>query len=73
MNLPDCLEKTGRVEIHGGPDERGRYRFTLYWMASYHPGHPDGENRDAERGQEFHCSLKRYEHLPTIDHREGSG
>ena len=41
-----------RLEIHGGPDEHGRYHYALYWTADYHPGHPGGEYRRAERGQE---------------------
>lgn len=41
------------VEIHSGPDDRGRYSYTLYWMADYHPGHPDGEYGWRERGQCF--------------------
>lgn len=45
--------KRFRGEIHSGPDEFGRYQYTIYWMACYHPGHPDGEHRLAERGQEY--------------------
>lgn len=46
-----------RCEIQSGPDKEGRYRFTLYWTADYHPGHPEGEHRRAERGQCFHAAL----------------
>jgi len=46
-----------RIEIHAGPDERGRYLYTLLWTADYHPGHPLGENRIAERGQVFFAPL----------------
>lgn len=46
-----------RIEIHSGPDERGRYHYTRFWMADYHPGHPDGEYRRAERAQHFHAPL----------------
>ena len=46
-----------RIVIHGGPDERGRYHYTMYWWADYHPGDPGGEYRHAERGQEFHAPL----------------
>jgi hypothetical protein len=42
-----------RVEVHSGPDSLGRYSYTLFWEADYHPGHPEGENRRAERGQCF--------------------
>lgn len=42
-----------RIEIHEGPDERGRYMYSLFWYADYHPGHPIGENRWGERGQVF--------------------
>ena len=40
-----------RIEYHGPSDSHGRCAFTLFWMADYHPGHPDGEYRTAERGQ----------------------
>ncbi len=46
-----------RIEIHSGPDSRGRYLHTRFWMADYHPGHPDGEHRRAERGQVFNAPL----------------
>jgi hypothetical protein len=42
-----------RGELYSGPDDRGRYHYALFWMADYHPGHPDGEYRHAERGQHF--------------------
>jgi len=42
-----------RGELESGPDDRGRYHYTLSWWADYHPGHPDGENRMAERSQHF--------------------
>lgn len=47
-----------RVEVHRGPDERGRYGYTLFWMTNYHPGHPDGEYGWRERGQVFFCVPK---------------
>lgn len=47
-----------RGEIHSGPDSLGRYSYTLYWMADYHPGHPEGEYRRAERGQCFFTQLR---------------
>jgi len=43
-----------RIEYHdAGPDDHGRRRFTVFWMADYHPGDPRGEYRTAERGQEY--------------------
>lgn len=42
-----------RIEFHGSIDEDGRESFTLFWMADYHPGHPDGEHGWRERGQCF--------------------
>ena len=45
--------RNARIEIHEGPDQNGHYLYTLYWTADYHPGHPDGEHRTAERGQVF--------------------
>lgn len=50
-------EAAKRVEIHSGPDELGRYHYTLFWMADYHPGDPRGEHRYSERGQVFHAPL----------------
>lgn len=52
---------TRRVEIHSGPDSRGRYVYTLFWW-DYHPGDKvagiqPGEYR--ERGQVFHAPLPR--------------
>jgi hypothetical protein len=43
-----------RIEIYEGPDKQGRYHYALFWWADYHPGHPQGEHRYAERGQHFH-------------------
>ena len=40
-----------RIKIISGPDRLGRYMWFAYWMSDYHPGHPDGEHRWAERGQ----------------------
>jgi hypothetical protein len=48
-----------RIAVHRGPDERGRYVYTRFWIADYHPGHPDGEYRRAERGQVFHAAMPR--------------
>lgn len=46
-----------RVEIFSGPDEQGRYGHFRYWMSDYHPGHPKGEYRTAERGQVHFSAL----------------
>ena len=51
-----------RIEYHTPSDEQGRCRFTLYWMADYHPGHPLGENRRAECGQVFYADPESYGH-----------
>lgn len=45
--------KNARIEVYAGPDTHGRYHYALFWLADYHPGHPDGEYRTAERGQHF--------------------
>lgn len=50
----------GRIEYASGSDKDGKCRFTLFWMADYHPGHPKGENRLAERGQAFHADPRSY-------------
>lgn len=44
-----------RVEFVDGPDHKNCSTFFLFWMADYHPGHPDGEHGWRERGQIFHC------------------
>lgn len=49
--------KYTKVEVHSGPDEDGKYLHTRFHMASYHPGHPFGENRIAERAQVFNSTL----------------
>ena len=58
-----------RIEIYGGPNKHGDYHFALFWVAGYHPGHPLGENRIAERGQHFLDSLKRFDDVPQTDLR----
>lgn len=60
---------TGRLEIYSGPDERGRYHYALFWMADYHPGHPEGEHRTAERGQHFYGVPPDYPPAQTTDKR----
>lgn len=47
--------KAHRAEVYRGPDSLGRYSYAVAWMADYHPGHPKGENRRAERWQHFFC------------------
>ncbi|PIY22031.1 MAG: hypothetical protein COZ11_14200 [Deltaproteobacteria bacterium CG_4_10_14_3_um_filter_51_14] len=42
-----------RIEYHSKSDDKSRCHFTLFWMAGYHPGHPDGEFGLRERGQVF--------------------
>lgn len=49
-----------RIEYHSQPDDLGRCEFTLFWMDDYHPGHPLGENRTAERGQCFFAKPEAY-------------
>ena len=53
-------EMAERIEYLSKTDDRGRCSFLLYWMADYHPGHPDGENRVAERGQCFRADPRNY-------------
>jgi hypothetical protein len=43
----------GRVEIMSEPDSRGRVHYAAFWIAEYHPGHPEGEHMTRERGQHF--------------------
>jgi len=49
-----------RIEYLTESDDKGRCMFFLYWMANYHPGHPDGEYRVAERGQVFYADPMKY-------------
>jgi hypothetical protein len=53
MNAKTIKENGLRGEIYSGPDSEGRYHYGLFWLADYHPGHPEGEYRRAERGQHF--------------------
>ena len=57
--------KYTRIEVVSGPDAMGRYGHFRYWLADYHPGHPDGENRRAERGHIFHAALPNPEEMQT--------
>jgi hypothetical protein len=59
-----------RCEIYSGPDSAGRYHYALFWMADYHPGHPDGEYRTAERGQHFFG--KPPNDVPQVDKRKAT-
>ncbi len=63
--------KYTRIEIVSGPDERNRYVHFRNWLADYHPGHPDGENRTAERGQIFHSALPSPEEMQTPNESKG--
>lgn len=49
-----------RAEITEGPDSDGKYLFWIFWMDNYHPGHPKGEYRLAERGQLFKSNPLKY-------------
>lgn len=48
------------IDMESGIDDRGRARFTLYWVADYQPGHPDGEQRRVIRGQCFYADPTPY-------------
>jgi hypothetical protein len=56
-----------RCEIYDGPDGAGKYRYALFWTATYHPGHPDGENALRERGQHFRAELPEKKDVVTWD------
>ena len=45
--------KYTRIEVVSGPDAMGRYVHFRYWLADYHPGHPDGENRSSRAGADI--------------------
>jgi hypothetical protein len=51
-----------RIEYHSATDKDGECSFSLFWMADYHPGHPLGEHRTAERGQCFRADPRKYGH-----------
>ena len=57
-----------RIEVYAGPDEHGRYHYARFWWADYHPGHPLGEHRRAERGQHFFGVLPTM--TPQVDQGE---
>lgn len=62
------------VTVHRGPDEQGRYFYTLEWFADYHPGHPDGEYAHRKRGQCFFAALPKYfDDLPKDNVKDERG
>lgn len=52
--LHKVRRESRRIKYHGESDSLGRCEFSLTWVDDYHPGHPDGEDRIAERGQHFY-------------------
>ena len=48
------------IKYHGETDSLGRCHFSLHWIATYHPGHPDGEYRLAKRGQHFFADPRKF-------------
>lgn len=59
-----------RLEIYEGPSKYGDYHYALFWMADYHPGHPDGEHGWRERGQHFLAPIPKWtDSLKQIDKR----
>ena len=63
-------KRKSRITYLSKSDSDGRCRFFLYWGADYHPGHPDGEYRHAERGQGFFADPRNYGHLRPEDQEE---
>ena len=62
-----------RAEIYEGPNKHGEYHYALFWMTTYHPGHPDGEYVLRERGQHFLAQFPNWaKSLPTLDKRRGT-
>lgn len=55
--IHDTCSSLRRIVVHEGPDERGRYVYTVYHWAMYHPGDPAGEHRLNERGHVFRAAL----------------
>jgi len=58
--MKTLFKRTRRIEIEDGPDELGRYHYFIFWLADYHPGHPEGEYARRERGQMFHAALPKW-------------
>lgn len=63
------MKAKSRIEVYEGPDSLGRYHYALFWIADYHPGHPNGEHRLAERGQHFFGNPDSHKGVPQIDRR----
>lgn len=62
-----------RLEIYEGPNKQGDYHYALFWMADYHPGHPEGEHGLRERGQHFLAPIPKWtDSLKQVDKRENS-
>ena len=61
-----------RIEYNSKSDHLGRCHFMLFWMADYHPGHPDGEYRTAERGQAFFADPAQHGHQRPEDANQGA-
>ena len=61
------MNSRDRIEVSSGPDSHDRYHYVKFWYADYHPGHPKGEYRHAERAQHF------FGHLPPGYQREKLG
>jgi len=49
-----------RGEVYEGPDRFGNYHYAIFWLANYHPGHPDGEYGWRERGQHYYGNPERH-------------
>jgi len=54
------MKSKQRIEYQSATDKLGRCKFTLFWMANYHPGDPAGEHRLAERAQVFFADPREY-------------
>lgn len=70
----ECTKETSkgytRIEIYEGPNKQGNYHYALFWMADYHPGHPDGEYGLRERGQHFRAPIPEWtDSLKQVDKR----
>lgn len=68
-----------RLEIIAGPLRYDRdtgepvYHYALFWMADYHPGHPEGEHARRERGQHFLAPIPAWaKKLPQEDKRKSA-
>lgn len=60
-DLPEVAPGSIVFEFYKGPDDLRRYHFAMFWRATYHPGDPKGEHRDAVRGQHFFADPKPYQ------------